>query len=103
MYITILFLDNDKDGFSNVLSLLQIFELSSRLKIDWSKSGLAVVNMDLKPSLPLLRWQVVKSWSYLLFIWVFHWVVILDISLFWMRWWRRSLSVLILGKGLIFL
>ena len=38
---TILFLDNDKDGFSNVLSLLQIFELSSGLKINWSKKQLS--------------------------------------------------------------
>ena len=41
----ILFVDNDKDYFSNVLFLLQIFELSW-LKINWSKSCLAGANID---------------------------------------------------------
>ena len=40
---TIMFLENDKDSFLNALSILQIFELSSVLKINLSKSCLAVL------------------------------------------------------------
>ena len=40
----ILFLDNENDGFLNVISLLQIFELF--LGFNWSKSGLAGISMD---------------------------------------------------------
>ena len=43
---TILLLDNDKDSFVNALSIFQIFELSSKLKINLSKSSLAGINID---------------------------------------------------------
>ena len=43
---TILFLENNKDNFLNALSIFQIFELSSRLKINLSKSSLAGINID---------------------------------------------------------
>ena len=43
---TILFLDNDKDNFLNTLSIFQIFELSSGLKMNLSKSDLAGINID---------------------------------------------------------
>lgn len=46
---TILFLENDKDSFLNTFSLLKVFELSSLLTNDMSKSGLrrlAGINVD---------------------------------------------------------
>ena len=41
-----LFLENDKDNFLNALSIFQIFELSSKLKMDLSKSNLVGINVD---------------------------------------------------------
>lgn len=45
-YDTILILENDKDNFSNALSLFQNFELCSKLKINLSISGLDRINLD---------------------------------------------------------
>ena len=41
-----LFLENDKDNFLNALSIFQVFELSSKLKMDLSKSNLVGINVD---------------------------------------------------------
>ena len=43
---TILFLSEDRDKFYNVLSLLQIFEVVSGLRINLSKCGLAGINVE---------------------------------------------------------
>lgn len=63
---TILFLQNDKDSFLNAFSLLKVFELSSLLKIDMSKSGLrrlAGINVDFQTISSIASITGCQIWS----------------------------------------
>ena len=78
------------------------FELSPMLKINQSKSGLAGINVASQALSSMASLAGCKFLELPLVCWVFLWVVILDIFLFRILWWRKSLSALMLGKGLIF-